>query len=1088
MAGFAVDFDDVARAAQRLRGVAHRTPAVTSATLDERTGARVVVKAENLQRMGAFKFRGAYNRLVQLDDAQRRAGVVAFSSGNHAQGVALAARLLGLHATIVMPADAPASKLAATRGYGADVVIYDRRTEDRNAIARGIAAERGATIVPPFDDPAIIAGAGTAALELIEDTGYLRTVSYSASAQNGTDYGQPTTVQGALITQSDGSNRQPTTTTTYDAVGRPATVANGNATYAYSYDGMGRVLTISDPDLTSVKALTETYYPDGSPETTQTPSQAAAGVSSAFAYDLDGNLVSRTTHFANTLETWHYWYDGADHLIEQSSPQDPNTPGDFVGLTKFYRDFSSGLGVASQSGQALTAYGNLFDSLKWVPQYGWLETNFTGFDALDRVIASYGYKPCANTGAAGPINCQTTYKTSYAFDATSASVGFLGSATDGLNQTRSYTYDARGLLAGIQYSGDGGVTPAVQYVYDADGSPTSLTSATLGTETLSYNADEVLQSVQESAAMGGGSISYAHYGDGSLQSESVGGALLSQANLLNYSYRNDGLLATKNVNYSGGATLTYIYTAGGRLTAMADFSGTSRTQSYDTYGRVSQYTIPAGSYSGLAYDAEGDLTGYSAYSGEAVSLTYNVRGELTGESFSPNGMTNGYSNFPAFAAPSIQGVRVQSATEAWDARTGAPLGYGSTSSMTYDTIGRLVQTPDGGTFTYDAEGRLLTGFGDDASTNVSCGTGNGSTTRRGTETIARSNRPDGGWKPYAYSPDGSVASDPYGRRWHWSNGLPLYGDQGAAAYINVGTDGVLPIGSTLSINDLELNGLAASQHNVTGHAQWAPPNPDHQPCVTQSPVSASANYLFSGNAFGAPIQINGDGTIDDGFNLFGESGLPQVSTALSRALPGGPGLPSYDTRRQPLIRRDPPPGGSGGDGGGGGGDYEGTGFDPNAASAPPNFAVGGKPRTTPSPVGKSASGTAKKFFVCITPVIGLTGLFSNPGGGAAGGLLLVGNTVMKVGGPANGTYKGGGFVGGLVITPSGSSGVDMISNWSTGVTAGSTNISAGFDANQTGTFVFGGLGIETPGASATATYGAPFFTLPFGLGLPTFGC
>jgi threonine dehydratase len=173
VAGFAVDFDDVVRAAQRLRGVAHRTPAVTSATLDERTGARVVVKAENLQRMGAFKFRGAYNRLVQFDAEERRGGVVAFSSGNHAQGVALAAKLLGLHATIVMPADAPASKLAATRGYGADVVIYDRRTEDRSAIARGIAAERGATIVPPFDDPAIVAGAGTAALELIEDSGPL---------------------------------------------------------------------------------------------------------------------------------------------------------------------------------------------------------------------------------------------------------------------------------------------------------------------------------------------------------------------------------------------------------------------------------------------------------------------------------------------------------------------------------------------------------------------------------------------------------------------------------------------------------------------------------------------------------------------------------------------------------------------------------------------------------------------------------------------------------------------------------------------------------------------------------------------------
>ena len=170
---FAVEFLDVVQAAARLRGVAHRTPAVTSATLDARTGATVFGKAENLQRMGAFKFRGAYNRLVQLDERERAAGVVAFSSGNHAQGVALAAQLLGLRATIVMPADSPAAKQAATRGYGAEVVLYDRWTEDRAAIARGIADERGAVLVPPFDDPRIIAGQGTAALELIEDVGAL---------------------------------------------------------------------------------------------------------------------------------------------------------------------------------------------------------------------------------------------------------------------------------------------------------------------------------------------------------------------------------------------------------------------------------------------------------------------------------------------------------------------------------------------------------------------------------------------------------------------------------------------------------------------------------------------------------------------------------------------------------------------------------------------------------------------------------------------------------------------------------------------------------------------------------------------------
>jgi threonine dehydratase len=164
-----VTFADVAAASERLRGVAHRTPVVTSRTLDERTGARAFLKCENLQRMGAFKFRGAYNRIAQLTPAERRGGVVAFSSGNHAQGVALAANLLGVPAVIVMPRDAPAAKLAATRGYGAEVVLYDRKSMNRGAIAAGLAAERGAVLVPPYDDEAIIAGQGTAALEFFED-------------------------------------------------------------------------------------------------------------------------------------------------------------------------------------------------------------------------------------------------------------------------------------------------------------------------------------------------------------------------------------------------------------------------------------------------------------------------------------------------------------------------------------------------------------------------------------------------------------------------------------------------------------------------------------------------------------------------------------------------------------------------------------------------------------------------------------------------------------------------------------------------------------------------------------------------------
>ena len=170
---FAATFAGVRAAAERLRGVAHRTPVVTSTTLDERTGAHAFLKAENLQRIGAFKFRGAYNAIAQLSDEAKRRGVVAFSSGNHAQGVALAAKLLGVPAVIVMPSDAPALKLAATRGYGAEVVEYDRERMNRAELAASIAAERGATLIPPYDDSAIIAGQGTVALELIEDAGPL---------------------------------------------------------------------------------------------------------------------------------------------------------------------------------------------------------------------------------------------------------------------------------------------------------------------------------------------------------------------------------------------------------------------------------------------------------------------------------------------------------------------------------------------------------------------------------------------------------------------------------------------------------------------------------------------------------------------------------------------------------------------------------------------------------------------------------------------------------------------------------------------------------------------------------------------------
>ena len=166
-------YDDVESAARQIAGIAHRTPVVTSRDADARAGARLFFKCENLQRAGAFKFRGAYNALSRLSPAERRRGVLAFSSGNHAQAVALAGQLLDIPRTIVMPADAAEVKVAATRAYGADIVSFDPSQEDRETLSRRLAAERGLTLIPPFDHPHIIAGQGTAARELLEEVGPL---------------------------------------------------------------------------------------------------------------------------------------------------------------------------------------------------------------------------------------------------------------------------------------------------------------------------------------------------------------------------------------------------------------------------------------------------------------------------------------------------------------------------------------------------------------------------------------------------------------------------------------------------------------------------------------------------------------------------------------------------------------------------------------------------------------------------------------------------------------------------------------------------------------------------------------------------
>lgn len=259
----AVAFDDVRSAAAQITGVAHRTPVATSRLLDAACGSKVFLKCENLQRVGAFKFRGAYNAVSRLSDEEKARGVITHSSGNHAQALALVCQLLGVHATIVMPQDAPAMKLAATRDYGAAIVTYDPATETREAISHRLAAEHGYTLVPPYDHPHVIAGQGTAALELIEDAGpfdYLFVPCGGAGLLSGCAVAAKALapacrVIGVEPEAGDDATRSFQTGVLH-TVHNPATIADGARTPylgAYTFPLVRRyvddMMTVSDDDL-----------------------------------------------------------------------------------------------------------------------------------------------------------------------------------------------------------------------------------------------------------------------------------------------------------------------------------------------------------------------------------------------------------------------------------------------------------------------------------------------------------------------------------------------------------------------------------------------------------------------------------------------------------------------------------------------------------------------------------------------------------------------------------------------------------------------------------------------------------------------
>ena len=254
---------DVRAAAERLRGQAHRTPVLTSRTLDERVGGRVFLKAESFQRGGAFKFRGAFNALSKLSAEERARGVLTFSSGNHAQAVALSGRILGIPILVVMPEDAPAAKIAGTRGYGAEVVLYDRMTTDREALAAELQAERGMTVIPPYDHADVIAGQGTAAMELIEETGPLDWLFapcgggglLSGTALAAAEWSPGCRVVGVEPENADDATRS-FRTGTLQRVHNPDTVADGlrtpslgRLTFPLVMAGVSEMRTVSEAEI-----------------------------------------------------------------------------------------------------------------------------------------------------------------------------------------------------------------------------------------------------------------------------------------------------------------------------------------------------------------------------------------------------------------------------------------------------------------------------------------------------------------------------------------------------------------------------------------------------------------------------------------------------------------------------------------------------------------------------------------------------------------------------------------------------------------------------------------------------------------------
>ncbi|MBV8369023.1 MAG: hypothetical protein JO036_08900 [Candidatus Eremiobacteraeota bacterium] len=616
------------------------------------------------------------------------------------------------------------------------------------------------TAQEPFGELIAAISPATAAAPL----GYTRTFSYDTGQQGGTDYGLPTRVVGAAISQPidpTTPTRTPQQSFWYDTNGNLVCYGTGSGQWLLTYDALNRLTSAADPDdwvsgtgvcgKTGAQSGWNTtartaYFPDGSVLSKQSASQVANNVATTFTYDLDGDVTTETHHYgclstsSCTAGVTTKWYDGADRLVEVQQPYDGSDIQQYPWSTRYIYDLSQG-NMTAYRGMGLAGYGNLVSTQEllsgtvWTPTAGqtypistgsWYDVRATSFDALDRPVSSYeaafGDQPKATNTYDGP-----------------ADLGLLSSTGLATGEVKSYIYDGLGRPTDVLYPNDAtaSVTPQIHKVYDAAGHVTSQTTSVLGTETFVYDAAGSVTSVTEPAPLGGATISYDYYPDGTRKDLNFASTAYSAGPLYQYSYRDDGRRLMLKLN--NGSAFTWTYTAAGRLQSQADpLTGRSiapdnyytvgksltrypyypasvmfvpETYSYDSYGRMTGVRLPAGVFSQSisGFDLEDGVTGLSALSMQAPNNVTTVTcagSNIRNEKFSTyNGACGGrFYNGAIFALQrsvvadnqSNQGV----APAPWtlDARAGMlknwqgvtePSGNASSGQFSYDASGRL---------------------------------------------------------------------------------------------------------------------------------------------------------------------------------------------------------------------------------------------------------------------------------------------------------------------------------------------------------------------------------------------------------------